>query len=64
MTLYMFDMQRPMGLLSLLDEESKFPRSTDHSLAGKQVRSSGVSKTTWPDPYFTSATVSMVNRPL
>ena len=24
-----------MGLLSLLDEESKFPRSTDHSLASE-----------------------------
>ena len=26
--------QRPMGLLALLDEESKFPRATDLSLAG------------------------------
>lgn len=32
-------LQRPMGLLSLLDEESKFPRSTDHSLAGELVMS-------------------------
>lgn len=30
-----------MGLLSLLDEESKFPRSTDHSLAGEFGRESG-----------------------
>lgn len=27
-------LQRPMGLLALLDEESKFPRATDLSLAG------------------------------
>ena len=28
-------LQRPMGLLALLDEESKFPRASDLSLAGK-----------------------------
>ena len=27
--------QRPMGLLALLDEESKFPRASDLSLAGR-----------------------------
>ena len=27
--------QRPMGLLALLDEESRFPRATDLSLAGR-----------------------------
>jgi len=26
---------RPMGLLALLDEESRFPRATDRSLVGK-----------------------------
>ena len=26
--------QRPMGMLALLDEESRFPRATDQSLAG------------------------------
>ena len=26
--------QRPMGMLALLDEESRFPRATDRSLAG------------------------------
>ena len=30
-------MQRPMGLLSLLDEESRFPRANDLSLAGKDI---------------------------
>lgn len=28
-------LSRPMGLLALLDEESRFPRSTDRSLIGK-----------------------------
>lgn len=27
-------LSRPMGLLTLLDEESRFPRSTDKSLIG------------------------------
>lgn len=26
---------RPIGLLALLDEESRFPRATDRSLVGK-----------------------------
>lgn len=28
-------LSRPMGLLALLDEESRFPRATDRSLIGK-----------------------------
>ena len=32
-------LQRPMGLLALLDEESKFPRASDLSLAGKGLQS-------------------------
>lgn len=28
-------LSRPMGLLALLDEESRFPRSSDRSLIGK-----------------------------
>ena len=28
-------LQRPMGLLALLDEESKFPRATNETLASK-----------------------------
>lgn len=28
-------LSRPMGLLALLDEESRFPRSNDRSLIGK-----------------------------
>ncbi len=32
--LHCFLVQRPIGLLALLDEESKFPRATDLSLAG------------------------------
>lgn len=27
-------LSRPMGLLALLDEESRFPRATDRSLIG------------------------------
>lgn len=30
-------LSRPMGLLALLDEESRFPRSTDRSLIGMNV---------------------------
>jgi myosin-3 len=29
-------LSRPMGLLALLDEESRFPCSTDRSLIGKR----------------------------
>lgn len=28
-------LSRPLGLLALLDEESRFPRATDRSLIGK-----------------------------
>lgn len=28
-------LSRPMGLLALLDEESRFPRATDRSFIGK-----------------------------
>ena len=31
-------LSRPMGLLALLDEESRFPRSTDRSLIGMNVQ--------------------------
>lgn len=30
-------LSRPMGLLALLDEESRFPRSTDRSLIGMDL---------------------------
>lgn len=30
-------LSKPMGLLALLDEESRFPRATDKSLIGKQA---------------------------
>lgn len=30
-------LSRPMGLLALLDEESRFPRSTDSSLIGEYI---------------------------
>lgn len=36
--LFLYMWQRPMGLLALLDEESRFPRATDLSLAGKMYR--------------------------
>ena len=29
---------KPLGLLALLDEESNFPRATDHSLVGTSRR--------------------------
>lgn len=31
-------LSRPMGLLALLDEESRFPRSTDRSLIGRNFK--------------------------
>lgn len=31
-------LSRPMGLLALLDEESRFPRSTDRSLIGRNMQ--------------------------
>lgn len=31
-------LSKPMGLLALLDEESRFPRATDKSLIGKQIK--------------------------
>lgn len=30
-------LQKPMGLLSLLDEESRFPKATDQTLIGELV---------------------------
>lgn len=30
-------LQKPMGLLSLLDEESRFPKATDQTLIGEYV---------------------------
>lgn len=30
-------LSRPMGLLALLDEESRFPRATDKSLIGNMI---------------------------
>lgn len=30
-------LQKPMGLLSLMDEESRFPQATDQTLVGKIV---------------------------
>ncbi len=32
---YLIVLQKPMGILSLLDEESSFPQSNDYSLAGE-----------------------------
>ena len=34
-------LQKPMGMLSLLDEESRFPRATDQTLVGQSVQLEG-----------------------
>ena len=31
-------LQKPMGLLSLLDEESRFPQASDQTLVGKTTK--------------------------
>lgn len=31
-------LQKPMGMLSLLDEESRFPQATDQTLVGELLR--------------------------
>ena len=37
----LFPLQKPLGILSILDEESRFPKATDKSLATKLHSSSG-----------------------
>lgn len=43
-------LQKPMGMLSLLDEESRFPQATDQTLVGQ---SEGLHAPTLPqDPFW------------
>lgn len=41
-------LQKPMGMLSLLDEESRFPQATDQTLVGQSEGLHSPLHTPWP----------------